>query len=145
MQTSLFMLTGLRVLQLLSACRTSQQLQSEATSSTPSHYDFRPVLSQGRAAVGQNGRYGFINREDEEVMPPPLGTCVLLLSEKLAAVQKQGQKQGHWSWINPAGRLVLPCQYASAGELDNGRAMVRTDERLVPIGREGQLLTEREQ
>jgi hypothetical protein len=56
MQARQFMLTGLLVLQLLCTCRTSQQLQSEATNSTPSRYDCRPILSQGRAAVGQNGR-----------------------------------------------------------------------------------------
>ena len=75
---------------------------------------------EGLARVTLNGKYGFINEEGEEVIPPKYDEAYPF-RKGLAAVELNGKS----GWINPEGTVVIPLKYDNAGNFSEGLAEVK--------------------
>lgn len=85
---------------------------------------FGKIYREGLAiSVGENGKYGFINKKGKLVIPHKWKEA-WLFREGLAVVQDDNDKYGY---INKTGELVIPCKWTDARDFYDGKADV-TDE-----------------
>ena len=69
---------------------------------------------------GRNGKYGFIDKSGNVVVPCKYGNA-WSFSEGLAAVEIDGK----WGFIDKSGNVVVPCKYHAARSFSEGLAAVR--------------------
>ncbi len=69
---------------------------------------------------GRNGKYGFIDKSGNVVVPCKYGNA-WSFSEGLAAVELDGK----WGFIDKSGNVVVPCKYHAARSFSEGLAAVR--------------------
>ena len=89
-------------------------------------YDDRDVwekcFSEGLASVRKNGKYGYINKSGQVVIPFEYDWA-RPFNEGLAAVVKDGKG----GYIDQSGQVVVPFEYDSATVFSEGLALVRKD------------------
>ncbi len=102
----------------------------------PTVYRAAEPFSQGLAAVQvDDGRWGFISRENDWVIPPRY-LRAYSFEYDFAAVSN-GDK---WGFIDATGQLVIPFQFDSAISFRRNVAVVRMNGKNVLIDREGQVI-----
>ncbi len=69
------------------------------------------IFNDGRCPVKRQGRWGFVDRADQEVIPCRYSD-IAEFSNGLAAVGKNGC----WGFVDPQGEEVLPCIYQDVWE-----------------------------
>jgi hypothetical protein len=79
-------------------------------------------FSGGLAAVSQNGRYGYIDRSGNAVVPFQYDRGYEF-SEGLAKVELDGKV----GYINKQGTVVIPLQYDDGGSYSEGRVWLKLD------------------
>ena len=104
----------------------------------PAKYDYAWDFSEGLANVGQNGKWGYIDKAGNEVIPIKYDDA-RYFSEGLAGV-KLNRK---WGYIDKTGKEVTPRKYDNVERFSEGLAMVRlnlkcgyidkTGKKVIPI------------
>ena len=104
----------------------------------PAKYDYAWDFSEGLANVGQNGKWGYIDKAGNEVIPIKYDDA-RFFSEGLAGV-KLNRK---WGYIDKTGKEVTPIKYDNVERFSEGLAMVRlnlkcgyidkTGKKVIPI------------
>ena len=104
----------------------------------PAKYDYAWDFSEGLANVGQNGKWGYIDKAGNEVIPIKYDDA-RYFSEGLAGV-KLNRK---WGYIDKTGKEVTPIKYDNVERFSEGLAMVRlnlkcgyidkTGKKVIPI------------
>lgn len=92
-------------------------------------------FNEGYIAICSKGRWGFINKKGERVIPCKY-SYTRCFSEKLAAVKK-GKKFG---FIDESDREVIPFVYDFAGDFSEGLAAVKVNEKYGFIGKSGNMV-----
>lgn len=113
-------------------------------------YSFADDFSEGLAGVEVGGKYGFINKQGEAVIPPRfelrkdqrhsnLIVSSRRFSEGLACVKVGGlYGYGLYGYINKKGDFIIPPQFARAQEFSEGLAWVATkDEKTNVVNKVG--------
>lgn len=111
----------------------------------PFKYDDMAEYASGMARVRVggyiDGKYGYVDKTGNEVIPAEYGVAAKKFSEGLAFV---GTKDG-WSYkygyINAKGEEVIPLMYTDANDFHEGMAAVRTKNGYGYINTKGELLT----
>lgn len=98
-------------------------------------YDRIGLFSEGRAAIENDRKHGFIDEHGLEIVAPRY-EAVLPFQEGLAAVRLKGK----WGYIDPKGREVIAPSYDSARSFSEGLAAVNLGGRWGYIDRTGQLV-----
>ncbi|MGC8764990.1 MAG: WG repeat-containing protein [Brevinematia bacterium] len=83
-------------------------------------YHYAEEFSEGRAVVGYNGKYGYVNEKGALVIPM-MFDLAYRFSEGIAKVKK-GDKYGY---IDMDGKVIIDFIYDDAKDFKNGRAFVR--------------------
>ncbi|WP_028972662.1 WG repeat-containing protein [Spirochaeta cellobiosiphila] len=99
-------------------------------------YDFIGSLKDSRAIVIKEGKYGYIDRTGQLVIPL-LYTYGAPFSEGLALVRNTN---GHTGYINVLGRTVIPFQYDEALPFNKGAALVTKDNKSLLINKKGDII-----
>ncbi|MDE6321190.1 MAG: WG repeat-containing protein [Muribaculaceae bacterium] len=86
---------------------------------TPKFDNARTYFSEGLAAVKKDGKWGYINKS-EEIVIPLIYDNAGAFSEGLAAVKKDGK----YGFINKSGDVVIPFLYGGCFPFRNGTAAV---------------------
>lgn len=79
-------------------------------------------FSNGLAVIEYQGKYGFINRQNQLVGGITYEDAHGF-SEGLAAVKRDGR----WGYVNPVQELIIPYEYQRAEDFRDGRAAVRNE------------------
>ena len=85
-------------------------------------YDYIGKFVNGFAVVVLNGRYGYINDEFEEIVPPQY-----ILAYEFRNGFARVVKDGLFGFINEKGDVVVPFKYEYAEDFYNGIAEVRRE------------------
>ncbi|MCK4668119.1 WG repeat-containing protein [Candidatus Dependentiae bacterium] len=84
---------------------------------------------------GNNGKYGFINKQDKIVIPCKFDGAGHF-SEGLAMVELKGK----YGYINKQGKIVISCKFDEAGPFSEGLARVKLNGKDNYIDKNGKLL-----
>ena len=85
------------------------------------HIDIFYPENKGLARVkSTDGRYGFVKRNGDVVIPVSYEYCESFFTDGLARAKLEGQ----WGYLDHVGNDVIPFQYDSAGIFKDGRAEV---------------------
>lgn len=98
-------------------------------------YEFFRPFSQGLAEARSDGKYGFIDENGREIIPPTYDETSEF-SEGLAAV-KSGGKYGY---INKSGEVVIPFRFDRAFRFSEGLAAVQNGDNTGYIDKSGNLV-----
>lgn len=82
-------------------------------------------FTEGLRAVEKEGKWGFINKTKEQVIPFEYDE-VRPFDEGLAMVRTGEQ----WGYIDKSGKIVIPLEYDDVSNFNNGHAFVKKDGRL---------------
>lgn len=83
------------------------------------HYEYASSFSEGKARIKLGGKYGYINKSGENIIPYKFNDAKSF-SEGLAAVSLNGK----WGYIDENGVLVIPYRYDMAEDFKAGLASV---------------------
>lgn len=97
-------------------------LDNNLETAVPFEWDYMGELSENRRLVQKNGLYGFLNEENQIVIPPSYSLSGNF-SEGLAWVR---DAEGKWGYIDLEGEQLIPCQYEAANDFSCGLALVKT-------------------
>ncbi len=97
-------------------------------------------FSEGLALVEKDDKYGFINK-DNEVVIPLIYDQALWFSEGLAVVKKNGK----YGFINKQGEEVIPLQYTIADNFGQGLALTYKDGKFNLINKQDEIVIPLEQ
>lgn len=86
-------------------------------------YDYVRSFSDGLAAVELDGKWGFIDKTGEEVIPLEY-SFVMPFSEGVAWVTSSNQRHNPWGLIDKEGNEVLPHEYYNPSPFSEGLAIV---------------------
>ncbi len=113
------------------------RLENERKDRLKDKYDSIWQFSEGLSRVRKDGKYGFIDANDNVIIPL-IYSVAKNFSEGLAAV-KEGDKYGY---INQKGELVIDCQFNDATNFCNGYGNVRMSNKKLwgAINQEGKLV-----
>ncbi|MDR2557971.1 MAG: WG repeat-containing protein [Oscillospiraceae bacterium] len=100
-------------------------------------YDDANLFSEGLAPVSRGGRWGYINKDGNEVIPLIYDSADVF-AEGLAAVQLNGK----WGFINTRGDETVPFVYDDALSFNEGAVWVRQGEYWGLIDNSGNELIE---
>lgn len=136
----------------------------------PIIYDFLFLFSEGFAGAKKEGKFGFIDRAGNVVVPFEFESIGGGFCEELASVKKKGKwgfidrgnneviscewdeaicfseeraavkRDGLWGMINPSGEVVIPFLFDDVYEHPNGIAIVEIGKEYYFINRKGVLL-----
>ncbi len=103
-------------------------------------------IAQDRFRVRVNGKYGYIDREGELVIPAKYDGAGNF-SEGLARIEVDvivyGDTFDHtvakWGFIDPSGEVVIEPTFDSAGDFQEGLAQVKQDRRRGYVNAQGEL------
>ncbi|MBQ3243767.1 MAG: WG repeat-containing protein [Bacteroidaceae bacterium] len=84
---------------------------------------------------GRNGKYGFIDKSGNVVVPCKYGNA-WSFSEGLVAVELDGK----WGFIDQSGNEVIPCKYGNAWSFSEGLAAVELDGKWGFIDKSGNVV-----
>ncbi|MEQ8360546.1 MAG: WG repeat-containing protein [Cytophagales bacterium] len=104
----------------------------------PHEYEKVDIFSGGLAPVMKNGKWGFIDKENNLIIEFQFDDA-RPFSEGLAAV-RIGEKKGY---INQKGEMIIKPQFDSAGKFKHGVAEVSQGDIDFYVTKNGQLLIER--
>lgn len=91
------------------------------------------IFSEGLAAVGVNGKYGFIDAQGQVAIPLKYDD-VAEFRDGLAPVELNGK----WGFIDTNGSIVIPCMYSYVEAFkENGLACVELNGKMGCIDRAG--------
>ncbi len=96
------------------------------------HYDTVLAYSEGRAAVKKDGRWGYIDRNEREIVAPQYQDA-WPYREGRAAIKKDGQ----WGYLDANGKEAVKPAYDRAWSYENGRAIVEKGGRRYTIDLNG--------
>ena len=96
------------------------------------HYDTVLAYSEGRAAVKKDGRWGYIDRNEREIVAPQYQDA-WPYREGRAAIKKDGQ----WGYLDANGKEAVKPAYDRAWSYENGRAIVEKGGRRYTIDLSG--------
>ena len=96
------------------------------------HYDTVLAYSEGRAAVKKDGRWGYIDRNEREIVAPQYQDA-WPYREGRAAIKKDGQ----WGYLDANGKEAVKPVYDRAWPYENGRAIVEKGGRRYTIDLSG--------
>ena len=102
---------------------------------TKKQYDWIYDFIEGLAVVCLNGKYGFVNKSAEIVIPLKYNyaTC---FSEGLACVELNGK----WGFINKSGNFIIPYKYDNACKFFEGLAKVELNGKYGFIDKSGNVV-----
>lgn len=83
-------------------------------------FQYASRFKEGFASVGENNKWGFINRKGEQVIPPIFKRPPSLFCDGLALIELNGK----YGFINTAGSEVIPLKYTYARSFSEGLAPV---------------------
>jgi len=86
-------------------------------------WDYIGTLSENRRLVKKGELYGFLNEAHKTVISPAY-VHAGNFSEGLCCVKND---EGKWGYINPSGKVVIPCTYDEVSDFSCGRALVKTE------------------
>jgi hypothetical protein len=97
-------------------------------------YDSIGIFKEGFAPVAINGKWGYINQNADEVIPPDYEeVSVYGYSEGLVAVKKNNQ----WGFVDTTGAVRIPIQYDMVEQFKGGTALVTKNGQSYFLDREG--------
>lgn len=92
---------------------------------TKEYEQLSPYYSEGLAAACRDGKWGYIDRYDNEVIPITLKYDLAVnFSEGLAQVAKKKKKEFIYGFIDSTGNEVIKPQYYEATDFINGMSIV---------------------
>jgi hypothetical protein len=103
---------------------------------------------EGVARFSRDGKVGFFDRRGKVVIQPGYTHAMPFFEQRAAVCEgcaetEDGEHRsvvgGKWGFIDRSGQLVIPLQFAAAGNFENGRARVRTGGNWHYIGRDGKV------
>lgn len=103
----------------------------------PPEYELARNFSNSRAAVRENGRWGYINTEGKWVHRPEY-SAALDYHDGLAPVQSEDK----WGYVNRSGTVVIRPQYERAVSFHQGRAAVQKNSKWGFIDMGGDTVTD---
>ena len=104
-------------------------IDKSGNTAIPFAYDeYGTNFSDGLAAVGRNGKMGYINAQNEVIIPFEYDTA-LSASDGICPVAKSGR----YGLIDYSGNVVLPLEYDDISEYINGVAYAIKDRQLYII------------
>ena len=98
-------------------------------------YESAGDFSEGLAPVQLHGKYGYINKNDELVIPFMFEDAGLF-SEGLAQVKQHKQ----WGFINPAGEWCVPPKFDQVMPFRNGLAWAEKNSNWVYINKSNDII-----
>jgi hypothetical protein len=98
----------------------------------PPQFEEAQLFSQGRAAVKQGGKWGFIDSKGSMIIPPSFDSATSF-SEGLAAVKLEL----FWGFINTEGITKVPFRFSFARSFSTGVAPVREGDQWTFITQTG--------
>jgi len=114
---------------------SSTNTKDEITA-TKTKYDFVGNYdNNGLAPVRLNGKYGFINEKEKEIIPT-IYDYALPFQEELAAVKLDNK----WGYVNKSGKVAIPIELDDANSFINGIAKVKYKGELEIINRNGEII-----
>lgn len=94
-------------------------------------------FNDGLCAVKRNGKWGFVNKENEQIIPCRYSDTAEFC-EGFAAVCKNGK----WGFVNTQGKEVIPCSYTDIWAFfENGIAGVKADGQYTCIDEKNQRIS----
>ncbi len=100
-------------------------------------YDILGSFTCGLAKVRKDGKYGFIDKAGNEIVP-----CVYddvgYLHDHMAWVRKE--EFGGFGYVDEMGELVIPCKYTRVQDFSEGLAWVNEDGPWCCINRNGEVV-----
>ncbi len=140
--------------------------QREKQQKPQSPYAFQGQFSDGLAVVNKHGKWGFINRQEKEVIAPQygsarafnVGVAVVGKGDAYALINKQGelvtgfdfsnigmfrdgvaiaQKNHNVGVVNARGEVVVPFEYQSISAFKNGVAFAVKDGKKIVLNSNG--------
>lgn len=100
-------------------------------------YDETTVFSEGLSQVKRNGKYGFINKMGEEVIPLEYDSAGIF-SSGIAIAYKEGKSGA----INKKNEIVIPFEYDQLGVFVDGFAFYQAKKMVGIIDKTGKKITE---
>jgi len=108
----------------------------------PLKYDYAESFSEGLASVKFNGKYQFIDKSENVVIPPSdkyTSTYQGSFDEGLAKVASK-DKDDKYGFIDKTGQIAIPLQYDYAGKFSEGLAVVKVKDKLGFIDKTGKMV-----
>lgn len=121
---------------VLLSIRNALTPQEKRSTHTKQPYEYVGEIDEyGLREVQANGKCGYINHNNEEVLPP-IYDSVASFNEGLAAVEKDGQ----YGYIDINGRFVIPLIYDLAYGFTSGIAKVKKNGKYGLIDKKGNVI-----
>ena len=102
-------------------------------------YDYVGLKGSKLIVVSKNGKFGFINKKGEEVIPM-IYDGAWDFTFGIAAVEKNSK----WGFINEKGKIVIPMKYEYADYFNGKYAPVKYKGKWYDINKKGKIIRERE-
>ena len=101
-----------------------------------SNYEFMQDCMDGFVRVKSNGKWGFVNYNDEVVVNPIYDSVDKFFTEGMCAVMLDGK----WGYVDENGKIVVKPQYDDAGPMYCGRAYVSKNGLFGYIDKKGNIV-----
>ena len=100
----------------------------------PAKYDYAENFSEGMACVKLNGKYGFINKLGQEIIPLKYDFVAGEFNEGMAGVELNGK----YVYVNKLGQEIVPPKYDFVWEFNEGMAIVELNGKHGYVNKLGQ-------
>mgnify|MGYP002585005645 CR=1 FL=1 len=100
----------------------------------PAKYDYAENFSEGMACVKLNGKYGFVNKLGQEIVPLKYDFVAWEFNEGMAGVKLNGK----WGYINQQGEEIVPPKYTDTYSFNEGLAGVVLNRKRGYINQQGE-------
>jgi len=86
----------------------------------PAKYDYAENFSEGMACVKLNGKYGFINKLGQEIVPLKYDFVAGKFNKGMAGVELNGK----YVYVNKLGQEIVPPKYDFVWEFNEGMSII---------------------
>jgi len=100
----------------------------------PAKYDYAENFSEGMACVKLNGKYGFINKLGQEIIPLKYDFVAGKFNKGMAGVELNGK----YVYVNKLGQEIVPPKYDFVWEFNEGMAIVELNGKHGYVNKLGQ-------
>lgn len=105
---------------------------------TESQFEDGHAFYKGTASVKQNGKWGFIDKSGNFVIPAKYEQTYRSFHEDMLAVKEEGK----WGFIDRSARWVIEPKFENGGLFEYGRAFIEENKKAGMIDKEGNWVVE---